>query len=251
VRHRYGPPIVDVWVLVGVAGAVLVAAAAQQLAGFGFALMAMPVLSVLVGPKDAVAISAVASLAGGAVMAYRLRPLIDRPVLLRLVCGALPGLPIGVIGLRRLPEDPLRVAVGVVVLVMVGVLATGVRRRARGPKAEVLAGFASGILGTSIGISGPPVVVVLQAGGQEQHAFRATIVAFFVVSNVVTLPLVLLSGAVDTGRWPAAAAAVPAALVGTLAVERVASRVPPDRFRRLVLALLVVAALVTLASAVV
>jgi len=76
-------------------------------------------------------------------------------------------------------------------------------------------------------------------------------VAFFVVSNVVTLPLVLLSGAVDTGRWPAAAAAVPAALVGTLAVERVASRVPPDRFRRLVLALLVVAALVTLASAVV
>ena len=243
----YGPAV-EVWVLVGVAGAVFVAAAAQQMAGFGFALMAMPLLSALIGPRDAVAVAALASLAGGTAMSWRLRDLVVRPVLRRLASGAVFGLPLGVVVLGTVDEDPLRVAVAVAVLVMVVILVTGYRFREERPRTEVGAGFVSGAMGSSIGIGGPPVVLVLQASDMEQHAFRATTVSFFVICNLVTLPLVLAAGVVDLDIWPAMVVSVPAALAGNRALERLAQRVTPEQFRPLVLGLLVVAALIALAT---
>ncbi len=235
--------------LIGVAGAVALAAAAQQLAGFGFALMAMPLLSVLVGPRDAVALSALASLAGGSAMAWGLRDRVVRPVLQRLVGGALVGLPLGVVVLGTVPEAPLQVAVALGVLAMVAIVVAGFRFRRERPRTEVGAGFVSGAMGSSIGIGGPPVVLVLQAADVEQHAFRATTVSFFVTCNVLTLPLVLGSGVVDVATWPAAVVAVPAAVLANRACEGLALRVTPAQFRPLVLGLLVAAALVSLASA--
>lgn len=238
------------WVLLGVAGAVALAAGAQQLVGFGFALMAMPLLTVLVGPQDAVALAAVASLAGGGAMAWRLRHLTDRPVLRRLALGALPGLPIGVLALGHVPDAPLRIGVAVAVLAMVVVLAVGYRLRGERPRTEVGAGFVSGAMGSAIGIGGPPIVLVLQAADMEQHRFRATTVTFFALCNLATLPLVLASGVADLHRWPAAAVAIPAALLASRASEGLARRITPERFRPLVLALLVAAAAVALAAAV-
>jgi uncharacterized membrane protein YfcA len=244
----YGPAV-GVWVLIGVAGSVALAAGAQQLVGFGFSLMAMPLLTALLGPQDAVALAAVASLAGGSTMAWRLRHLADRPVVRRLVLGAVPGFPLGLLALGHLPDAPLRIAVAVAVLVMVVILAVGYRVPDERPATEVGAGFVAGALGTSIGISGPPVVLVLQAAGMEQHRFRATTVTFFTVCNLATLPLVLGLGVADVHRWPAAVVAVPAALAGNRACEGLAHRVPAERFRPLVLALLVVVAGIALATA--
>jgi uncharacterized membrane protein YfcA len=240
---------VGVWVLVGVAGAVALAAAAQQLVGFGFALMAMPLLTALLGPQDAVLLAAVASLAGGSAMAWRLRDLADRPTLRRLLLGAAPGLPLGVLVLAHVPDAALRIAVAGAVVAMVVILAAGYRMTEERPATEVGAGFLSGAMGTAIGISGPPIVLVLQAADMEQHRFRATTVTFFVVTNLATLPLVLGSGVADLDRWPAAVVAVPAAVIANRACEGAAHRLPAERFRPLVLALLVVAAGVALAAA--
>jgi uncharacterized protein len=240
---------VSAWAVLGVGAAVALGAAAQQLVGFGFALLAMPFLTALVGPQDAVAVAAFGSLAGGGVMAWRLRHLTDRRRLRRLVVGMVPGLPLGVVALANLPDAPLRVAVAVVVLIMVGVLATGFHLRSERPAAEVGAGFVSGALGGSIGISGPPVVLVLQAARMEQHAFRATTAGFFTVSNVMILPLLLGSGVVGVDIWPAALVAVPSAILSNWGCEGLARRITPERFRPLVLAMLVVAAAVALASA--
>lgn len=230
------------------AAAVFVAAGTQQLSGFGFALMAVPLLSLVIGTKDAVALSSLAGLAGTALMAMRLRHRTDRPVVKRLLFGAIVGMPIGIVLLRRVPAAPLQVAVSVVVLVAVAVLASGFRLRRESPRTEVGAGFVSGMINTSIGVGGPPVVIVLQAAEHEQHAFRATTVSYFLVSNLIALPLFFASGVVADSTWAAGIVAVPAALVGTLAFERVAYRVRTEQFRVLVLGLLVGAAVVSLAQ---
>lgn len=238
------------WELVAVCGAVFLAAATQQLAGFGYALLAVPLLSVLIGPKDAVALASLSGLAGTALMVVRLRHRTDRPVVGRLLLGAFVGMPLGIVLLRRLPAPPLQVAVSVVVLVAVALLASGARLRRESARTELGAGFVSGMLNTSIGIGGPPVVLVLQAAEHEQHAFRATTVSYFLVANLVALPLFFASGVVDHSTWVAGLVAIPAALAGTLAFERVAYRVRTEHFRRLVLSLLVVAAVVSLAEVV-
>ncbi|MCB9372294.1 MAG: sulfite exporter TauE/SafE family protein [Microthrixaceae bacterium] len=235
------------WEVIAVCAAVFVAAGTQQLAGFGYALMAVPLLSLVVGTKDAVALSSLSGLAGTGLMAIRLRHRTDRPVVKRLLLGAVVGMPLGIVVLRRAPAAPLQVAVSVVVLLAVALLASGFRLRRESPRTELGAGFLSGMINTSIGIGGPPVVLVLQAAEHEQHAFRATTVSYFVVSNLVALPLFLASGVVSSSTWAVGVFAVPAALVGTLVFERVAFRVRTEHFRVLVLALLVLAAVVSLA----
>ncbi len=236
------------WELAAVCAAVFLAAATQQLSGFGYALMAVPLLSLVVGPKDAVALAAVSGLAGTALMVVRLRHRTDRPVVGRLLLGALVGMPLGIVVLRRAPADPLQVAVSVVVLAAVALLASGYRLRRESARTEVGAGFVSGMLNTSIGIGGPPVVLVLQAAEHEQHAFRATTVSYFLVANVLALPLFFFSGAVDDSTWGYALFAVPAALVGTLAFERLAFRVRTEHFKPLVLGLLVLSAVASMVS---
>ncbi len=241
--------VVSVWALAGVAGAVALGAAAQQLVGFGFALLAMPLLTVLVGPQDAVAVEALGSLVGGGAMAWRMRHLVDRSRLQRMAVGALPGLPLGTLVLSVFPDTALRIGVAVAVLATVVVLARGFHLHGERPTTEVAAGAAAGALGTSIGISGPPIVLVLQAARMEQHRFRATTVAFFTVTNVATVALLLATGLVGREAWPLAVVTIPAAAIGNRSCEGLAARVPPDRFRRLVLVTLVVAAGVALAAA--
>lgn len=237
--------------LAAVCGAVFLAAATQQLSGFGYSLMAVPLLSLLVGPKDAVALAALSGLAGTALMALRLRHRIDWPRVRRLLVGAVVGMPLGIVVLRRVPADPLQVAVSVVVIAAVVLLASGFRLRSERPATEVGAGFVSGMINTSIGVGGPPVVLVLQAAETEQHAFRATTVAYFFLANLVALPLLFASGVVSSSTWAAAIVAVPAALAGTLAFERVALRLKTEHFRPLVLGLLIMTAVVSMASVVV
>jgi uncharacterized membrane protein YfcA len=158
-------------------------------------------------------------------------------------------MPLGVVVLRRLPEEPLQVLLAVVVLVMVVILGVGFRFGTDRPGTEVVAGFTSGVLNTSIGTAGPPVVLTLQAGAMPQHTFRATTVAFFACCNVVGVPLVVASGVVTASTWKACVVAVPCVLVGNLVGARLAPKVGPERFKTLVLGLLVVAAVGALIAA--
>jgi uncharacterized membrane protein YfcA len=216
--------------------------------GFGYALLAVPLLSILIGPKDAVAIATVSGATASGLMAYGLWGLTDRPTLRRLITGAVVGMPIGILGLRELPEDPLRVALAVVVLLMVVVLASGYRFRSTRPGTEVAAGFASGLLNTSIGTAGPPVVVTLQAGEMPQHTFRATTVAFFACCNIVAVPLIVASGVVTASTWRTTLVAIPAVFAGTAIGSRLAPMIGPERFRSVVLGLLALAGLGALAA---
>jgi uncharacterized membrane protein YfcA len=206
-------------------------------------------MSIMVGPKDAVALAMVAGATASGFMAIRLRPLASRPTLGRLLVGAVVGMPIGIVALRRLPEDPLQIALAVVVLAMVVILAAGFRFGTDRPGTEVVAGFTSGVLNTSIGTAGPPVVLTLQAGAMPQHTFRATTVAFFACCNIIGVPLVVASGVVTASTWKASVVAIPCVLAGNAVGARFAPNVGPERFKTLVLGLLAVAALGALIAA--
>ena len=237
------------WVVVaGVCSAVFLATIVQQISGFGFALLAVPLAAAFIGPKDAVAVAMAAGLVASGKMALGLRDRIERPELRRLLIGASVGLPIGVVGLRFIPEDPLRVALALVLLVMVVVLVVRFRPTSTRPGTQVAAGVASGLLNGSLGTGGPPVVLMLQAAETEQHSFRATTTAFFAICDLVAIPLIVASGAASSTGWWSAVASLPALMVGDAIGNRLAYRVDQEQFRTLTLGLLFVTALVTLAA---
>jgi uncharacterized membrane protein YfcA len=231
-----------------VSAVVAVAGFVSGLTAFGFALLAVPPLAMILGPKDAVIVSI---LVGGVAtfgLAYRLWDHVDRPVAGRLVTGAVVGMPLGLVVLVTVPPDALRLTIAAAVLVSVVVLWRGAAIHGTGRRYDYAAGFTSGVLNTSVSTNGPPLVLVLQARRLPPDAFRGTLATVFVVSNLVAVALVVAAGQVTRSLLLLALAAMPAMLAGWWCGVRLAPRVHPERFRGLVLGLLAVSAVVAAVS---
>lgn len=236
-------------VIVGLAAALLVASTVQAVTGFGFALLSMPLLTLVIDAKDAVALSTLV----GALASFNLLARTYRSVrwdLTRwLLVGAVAGMPLGLVVLVVVPARTLQVIIAAAVLCFVVVLARGWRLGEAGPRVELAAGFVSGVLNTSVSTNGPPLVLALQARGLEPEAFRGTISAVFAASSLVANALFAASGRYTTTVLAYAALGPPMLLLGAAVGRRAGRRLAPDRFRPLVLALLVTAAVSAAMSA--
>jgi uncharacterized membrane protein YfcA len=167
------------------------------------------------------------------------------PVLL----AALPGLALGALLLSELSKSALQVAVGVAVIAaaawQLGRRRAG-RERHRPPAWAT--GLASGVLTTSISVSGPPIVLWLEAREVRPEEFRATLAASFLALNLTGGVVVLAaegSAAFDAG----VAGPLLALVVGGYALGAVAfRRLDAERFFALALALVACAGVASVAA---
>jgi len=238
-----------------VALAVLFAAALQSVTGFGFALVAAPALVATYGAHASV--SAIAVL-GPMVCLLALttegrRPAVDARAACALGVWALPGLAAGVLLLDRLPERAIEVAVGVAVLAAVAVRERNSRRPAQrdpvtlGDGHTIATGVASGALTTTVGINGPPLVLRLLRAGVPPLVARDTLAALFLGLGAVGLGSLAVGGLLDL---PASTPALAlAAMAGQVAGRPVLARLHPEQHQRVVTALLVLAGIGAIASA--
>jgi uncharacterized protein len=216
--------------------AALVGAAVQSATGFGFALVLSPALFAVMEPTEAVT----ALLLLGAVL--NVLVLLEGhdvrwPLLAPLILPAVPGLALGAALLAALSREPLQIGVGVAVIA-----AALWQLRDRGVAHRVpaaVAGLTSGVLTTSISISGPPLVLWLEAQRLRPAEFRATLAALFLALNVVGGAVLLAiegSGAVDLGELgPLLGLVLIGYALGALAFRRLDQR----RFATVVIALVV------------
>jgi uncharacterized membrane protein YfcA len=224
------------------------AAATQSITGFGFALIVVPGLTLLLGPK--VAVVAMSSIGVPLTIwnAARWR----RDILVREAAttslAALVGMPIGLVVLTRANDQVLTVVIGVTILVLTVWLWRGLRLPG-GRTTELAAGFTSGALAASVGTNGPPLVIAFQAVGLEPLAFRATLQACFAVQASVALALFWWQGLVVHDVGVAFVAGLPAAAVGAAIGDRIAPRVQAGAFRAAILALLALSGALAIGSA--
>ncbi len=232
-----------------VAAALFVGSLLNALVGFGFALTTVPLMALAVGPREAVVLSAVLGLASNGGVAIRHRSEVDCPILGRLFVGGLVGMPAGLVLLLVLPERWIGVGIGVVVLAAVAVLAFGPTPERVPRWADVVAGFGTGVLNTSVGVSGPPVVTALHGHRLAKAPFRATASALFGLNGVVAVGLFLAAGEITATLLATAAVIAVAWPAGWFVGDRLHGRFPEERFRSLVLWLLAVTAVVSLLGA--
>jgi uncharacterized membrane protein YfcA len=235
--------------LLGTALVVALAAAAQATTGFGFALVAAPLLAALLGGADAVVVVALVALPLTLGMAVRHRRHVDRATLATVALAGALGAPLGLLVLERTGERALQATIGVVVLVLATALALGLRVRRGGRAVDAASGFVAGVLSTSTGTNGPPLVLGFQARRMAPEALRATLAAVFAISGLVGLALFALAGRVSGELVAVAAAGWPGMLAGWWAGERLAARIRRRTLDRLVTGLLYLSALVALAAA--
>lgn len=171
--------------------AALLGAFVGSATGFGFALVLSPVLFAVLEPLEAVYTLLVLSLVLNTLVLFEGggRPEVDWRRLVPLLLAALPGLAAGAALLVLLARETLQVSVGVAVIAaalwQLRSRVTGaVRTRVLGRAASLAVGFTSGVLTTSLSVSGPPIVLWLEAHRVPPAEFRATLAASFLILSV-------------------------------------------------------------------
>ena len=232
-----------------VAVAVFAAITVYMVAGFGFALLAMPVMTFAIPVEDAVVVAVLLAILSTGHQAITHRGHVRWPLATRLVLSSFAGMPIGLVALNVAEDRTLKIVLGVGVIIATAVLIRDLTLEHVGPRLDYAMGFVSGVANSSIGTNGPPLVFDLQSRRLAPNEFRGTIATIFVLGNLFTLGLFLLDGKIDGDGLRAVAVAFPAWLAGAWLGRALQPKVPERLFRRLVLGLLLLTGVATIATA--
>jgi uncharacterized membrane protein YfcA len=235
------------WVVAGVG--VLLGAALQSAVGFGFALVAAPLLFAATDPEQAVGLSIVLALWVNVMTigTERRAPVPLWRTVAVLCLWALPGMVAGVLVLQAVSSTALQVLLTVAVFVALFVQRNaGVALPAW---AAPLAGTSSGVLATTTTTSGPPLVLLLRGRGHAPAAIRDTLTTLFLAYTVLSA-VVLLAFGVDRAvpELVPLLALTPLVVVGHLAGRPVFARLARGHYEDVLTAVLVASAVTGLAT---
>jgi uncharacterized membrane protein YfcA len=221
---------------------VAIGSCVQGALGFGFALIGAPVL-VLIDPHLVPVPLSLASLLLSGGTSYRERGSIDTTVGWAML-GRVPGALVGAFAIAALPERPLAVTFGVLVLAAVAVSLSG-WSVAPSARSLLAAGAISGFTGTTVAIDGPPMALVYQRA--RGATLRGTMSLYFLVGSVLSLAALAVFGKLGERELRAAIELVPFVAVGFALSGAVARALDRGYTRTAVLVLAAVSSLVLIA----
>ena len=239
-----------------VAGGIVVAVVAVMsgTSGFGFGLVATPLL-LLSGFSIpfVVTVNLLITIATRVTVALRLWRSVELRRVALLVAGAVPGLYAGARVLGSVDARTVKLAVGVLVMLAAAALAYGERRRrpplATVPGANVVAGFLGGILGTTTSLIGVPPALLLARSRLVASRFFADMAVYFVATGAIGLAVLGLDGDFDGDAARAFLFWLPGVLLGNVIGTTVGLRAPERTFRLLTLTVAFAAGALTVATA--
>lgn len=236
----------DVLLLVVIFAAVFV----QSAAGFGVALVAMAALPPLLGLTTAAPLVALIALLLEVFLVVYYRRALRIQNIWRVTAASLVGIPPGVLFLKKLPEQILLTALGVLIAgyALYALLRLRLPRLER-PLWAYLFGFAAGLLGGAYNTSGPPVIVYGSCRGWEPAEFKGNLQGFFLVSSLVVAGSHYLGGNLTPAVWRGFWLSLPALGLGLAAGLSLDRYIRPAPFRTGVLLLLLVLGLRLVATA--
>ena len=234
-----------------VVGIIFVAAFVRSALGFGDAVIAMPLLAMVVGLKTATPLVAFMGPTISLLILARSWRGGDMKSAARLIAASCLGIPLGVYGLARLPEGPLKIALGALILLygVFGLARPGARIKNEKAWLPWLVGWTAGVLGGAYNTNGPPVVAYGMLRGWPPESFRATLQGYFLPTG-----LMILAGHGIAGMWTGEVVktylySLPAIGLGVVLGGLVNRRLTHDLFAKLVYGFLVLMGAVLLVRA--
>lgn len=223
-----------------VVGTALVAAVISGAIGYGFSTLLVPVALLYYASRvlnPGLVLAEIALNLLGLWLNRRALPRVFRRVL-PMILASVPGIFLGVAVLRAARADVLRPITYVVLLPLVLLQAAGLRRPlAPGSRAELPLGFGIGVLYSTTTISGPPLALLLSNQGLAQDEFRAALALFRVVESLATAVVYLALGLYSLASLHVAAYILPCIVIGVPLGRLLISRIEPELFRRVCMAL--------------
>lgn len=218
--------------------------------GFGEALIAMPLLALVLPYEDAAAYVALVAAAVSVLIlgqdwrSVRLRSISG------LVLAAWAGIPLGFYLVETVPKPYVLAALAVVILLFVAqqtARPTAWRLGSDWPSLGF--GFVAGVLGGAYNTQGPPVVIFGTLRGWSPREFRASIQGFALATLPAILGGHLAAGHITPRVLTLFLVSLPVLLAAVLGGRAVNRRIAAHRFVRVVHVLLLVIAFSLLAVA--
>lgn len=237
--------------LLPILGIAFLAGLIQGLSGFGSALVAVPMLALLLPVETVVPLMAMLGAAISGVNLLHLHHAVRLAPVLRLLAGYLLGTPLGLYFLTRMPEAGVLGALGLFLGAYALLSLSGRQPRAAWMREWRLAlGVVSGALGAAFSTNGPPVILHVAAHTQwDADRQKATLVLFFLLSSAITVLAHTVSGLVtgEVVHW--FIRSLPVLLLGTLAGGRLYRRLGEQHYRRLTFLLILASGMLLVARA--
>jgi len=211
----------------------------RAIVGFGNALIAMPLLAILMGISTATPLVALSGpVISLLILLYDWRK-VDFRNTWQLLAASVAGIPIGLLFLRS-GSEALVTAILAVVLIGFGLYGLFSRQiPLLGDGWALPFGFVAGILGGAYNTNGPPIVIYSSLKRWNADRFRATLQGYFLPTGLI---VTISHGA--AGMWTPAVVrlfllSIPVQVAAVVAGTWLHHRIPEGRFDRLVYLVLI------------
>jgi uncharacterized protein len=211
----------------------------QTVAGFGTALIAMPLLISALGVQAAAPLVAIVAIAAEVILLIRYRHAINLRTVGSLSAASLIGIPLGVFVLQRADER--------FVLALLGVIITGYALYAllnlrlpeiKHPNWAYGFGFVGGVLSGAYNTGGPPVVIYGSCRRWSPQEFRSNLQGYFLLNSITTIISHTLAHHYTPFVWQTFLFAFPGAMLGLAFGISLDKYINPLLFRKIVMVLL-------------
>ncbi len=229
---------------------VLVASFIQALFGFGFALIAVPLMIFVIDLPTAVVTATTVSLVSTSMQWYESRAIQVREMSRRLVLSALVGLPFGLWLLTNVDVRAMKAFLGFMVLIGVFLSIKGFDLQRLPVSFDFAMGAFSGLLSTATSTNGPPLVFLLHSRKYTPVEFRAVLNRVFTISSFISLVMFGFAGKITSDSVSLALLAIPVMGLGVLLGIKARQHVNLDHFRTLVVWLLLLSGLSAILNAI-
>ena len=181
--------------MIAVLAVIFLATLIRSAFGFGEALVAVPLLALVIPVEVAAPVAVLVSVTvAGVVVAQDWRAVQVRSAG-RLVLATLLGIPLGLLLLTAVAEPVVKAILAVVIITFsASRLAGRGRAELRDDRLAWLFGFGAGILGGAYGMNGPPLVVYGTLRRWSPEQFRATLQGYFLPASLVGMGGYWLAG---------------------------------------------------------
>jgi uncharacterized membrane protein YfcA len=201
--------------------------------GFGDALLAMPILALVIDIRMATPLVAFVGTTTALTILLQGWRTVDLRAAWRLILASFVGIPVGLLLLKGVPEGLVKAVLGVV-LMLFGLynLARPELPALRHGGLAYLFGFIAGILGGAYNTNGPPIVMYGTLQRWSPERFRATLQGYFVPTG-----LLILLGHGAAGLWTPQVfwlfgCSFPLIMLGVFLGGRLNQAIPKARFER-------------------
>lgn len=210
---------------------ILIASVLQTSTGFGFSILATPFLLLIFQPAEAIQINLLLSLVISSALIMKIKKDIDFGMLKRFIAGSALGLPIGMIIFMLIDINSLKLAVSLIILGLT-ILLIFAFRISQSKKRDVFVGGLSGLLTTSIGMPGPPLLLYFSGTHTEKEKLRGTTLAFYLFIYSVSLITQVIFAGTNKTIWVSSLSALPLVLAGLYLGQRLFKRINQNLFRK-------------------